>query len=61
MLKPKVLPNEKQCFNKKLFISESEASIKLIKYEKKYKCKYRIYNCPNCLQYHLSRIKTKKP
>jgi hypothetical protein len=55
-----LLLNERQCHNKKLFYTLMDAERRVRVYERRHKAKYRIYNCPNCLQYHLSKVKENK-
>lgn len=43
------------CLRKKVFWSEGEASVKIRELEKE-KVYMRTYQCPNCFQWHLTRI-----
>lgn len=45
------------CLRKKVFKSLAGAESYLPHYEGKFKQKFRVYKCPDCLNWHYTRIK----
>lgn len=58
--KKKKRPNQTMCLRKRIFWTEAGALIKAEQLSKKTKYKWYSYKCPNCLQWHLSKVKEKE-
>lgn len=52
--------NQKMCLRKRIFWNEMGAQIKARNLSENTKSKWYSYKCPNCLQWHLSKVKEKE-
>ncbi len=50
-----MLHNDRMCLSKKVYWTETEARTKADRCEAKRGVKLRVYHCPVCNQYHLTK------